>query len=273
MDNCIDDVEQERTATAKQDTTSKQRQAIDQAHTVLRHQVTLMQQSRNATSSLRTAISRALHQLIPHQKRVRFSNTRSVRIFHSGEKPTLITYDSGADGHYLSEKDRISAGLPILRNSTKQVGVANGGSSQAKHVTQLPFKNISSNALQADSFDDFPTSLMSVGKISDAGTVSIFTSDGVTVHNDQDVLITCRGEPILIGVRDEHGRYRIPLHQHQGQWQPRSPSKKARQTLRQANSVYDLPSTEQAIKWMHAVCGYPVKSTWLKAVKAGNFIG
>jgi hypothetical protein len=23
---------------------------------------------------------------------------------------------------------------------------------------------------------------------------------------------------------------------------------------------------------MHAVCGYPVKSTWLKAVKAGNYI-
>jgi hypothetical protein len=27
------------------------------------------------------------------------------------------------------------------------------------------------------------------------------------------------------------------------------------------------------IKWMHAVCGYPVKSTWLKAIAAGNFIG
>ena len=24
---------------------------------------------------------------------------------------------------------------------------------------------------------------------------------------------------------------------------------------------------------MHAVCGYPVKSTWLKAVKAGNYTG
>jgi hypothetical protein len=24
---------------------------------------------------------------------------------------------------------------------------------------------------------------------------------------------------------------------------------------------------------MHAVCGYPVKSTWIKAVQAGNFIG
>jgi hypothetical protein len=30
---------------------------------------------------------------------------------------------------------------------------------------------------------------------------------------------------------------------------------------------------EQAIKWMHAVCGYPVKSTLLKAIKAGNYIG
>jgi hypothetical protein len=24
---------------------------------------------------------------------------------------------------------------------------------------------------------------------------------------------------------------------------------------------------------MHAVCGYPVKSTWLKAIKAGNYVG
>ena len=24
---------------------------------------------------------------------------------------------------------------------------------------------------------------------------------------------------------------------------------------------------------MHTVCGYPVKSTWIKAIKAGNFMG
>ncbi len=24
---------------------------------------------------------------------------------------------------------------------------------------------------------------------------------------------------------------------------------------------------------MHTVCGYPVKSTWLKAIKAGNYVG
>jgi len=114
---------------------------------------------------------------------------------------------------------------------------------------------------------------MSVGKTSDDGTISIFTKEGVTVHKEQDVLITCKGEPMLISIRDDKGRYRIPLVQQRGRWQPRKPSKKARQALRQANSVYDLPSIEQAIKWMHAVCGYPVKTTWSKAAKAGNFVG
>ena len=37
--------------------------------------------------------------------------------------------------------------------------------------------------------------------------------------------------------------------------------------------MYNLPSIKQAIKWMHAVCGYPIKTMWIKAVKAGNFVG
>jgi len=50
-------------------------------------------------------------------------------------------------------------------------------------------------------------------------------------------------------------------------------SKKEIHALQQANSVNDLPSIKQTIKWMHAVCGYPVKSTWLQAIKAGNYVG
>ena len=151
--------------------------------------------------------------------------------------------------------------------------MANGDISCATHETTLPFKGLSTTAAKADTFQDFPHSLMSVGKLADDGTISIFTTDGVTVHKEHDVLITCKGEPILIGVRDDHGRYRIPLTQHRDNWRPRHPSKRAKTVLQQANSVYDLPSTEQAVKWLHAVCGYPVKSTWLKAIKAGNFIG
>ena len=40
-----------------------------------------------------------------------------------------------------------------------------------------------------------------------------------------------------------------------------------------ANNVYELPSIAQAIAWMHAVCGYPAKSTWIKAIRAGNYVG
>jgi hypothetical protein len=45
------------------------------------------------------------------------------------------------------------------------------------------------------------------------------------VHKEEDVLITCKGEPILIGKRNEHGRYRIPLVQQRGQWQPQKPKR------------------------------------------------
>ncbi len=185
----------------------------------------------------------------------------------------MVTYDSGADGHYINEKDQRKAGLPILQPSIQKVGVANGGTSKAKYVTQLPFQQLSAQAMQADTFQDFPTSLMSVGKTADNDTVSVFTKEGINVFKEEDVLITCKGKPILIGVRDSHEQYQIPLMQQRGQWQPRHPSKQAHKALQQANSIYDLPSTEQAINWMHAICGYPVKSTWLKVIKAGICVG
>ena len=37
--------------------------------------------------------------------------------------------------------------------------------------------------------------------------------------------------------------------------------------------MYDQPSIENLIKWMHVVCGYPVKSTWIKGVKVVNYTG
>ena len=95
----------------------------------------------------------------------------------------------------------------------QHVGVANGGTSKGKFVTKLPFPGLSQHAAGEDTFDNFSSSLLSVGKTSDDGNLSIFTKDGVTVHKDKDVLITCRGKPILIRKRDEHGRYRIPLLQ------------------------------------------------------------
>ena len=39
----------------------------------------------------------------------------------------------------------------------------------------------------------------------------------------------------------------------------------------EAYSAYDLPSVVMLIRYFHAATGYPVRSTWLTAIRAGNY--
>jgi hypothetical protein len=48
---------------------------------------------------------------------------------------------------------------------------------------------------------------MSMGKTSDDGTVLVFMKEGINVFKEEDVLITCKGELILIGIQDNQGQY------------------------------------------------------------------
>ena len=69
-------------------------------------------------------------------KHVQFNIKPSIATYHN--KP-MVTYDSGAYGHYLSDQDRTKLGLLLLRISNKKVGVSNGGACNGKYVTSLPF--------------------------------------------------------------------------------------------------------------------------------------
>jgi hypothetical protein len=148
---------------------------------------------RNATYSLGSAFNRMLKK-INKNKHVRFTTSNKEHKYTYNEQPIMIIYDSRANRHYISEKDQRKAGLPILRPSTRKDGVANGGTSKAKYVTQLQFWQLSDQSRQADTFQDFPNSLMSVGKTANKGTVSVFTKDGINVFKEEDVLITCKGK-------------------------------------------------------------------------------
>ena len=64
-----------------------------------------------------------------------------VRSFDPNDDEPMATYDSGADGHYISEDDHVHAQLPILRRSKKRVCVANGGTSEATFVTEVPISS------------------------------------------------------------------------------------------------------------------------------------
>ena len=47
---------------------------------------------------------------------------------------------------------------------------------------------------------------MRVWKTTGDGKVSVFTKDDVSIYKDHELLITCKGDPILIGKQDERGR-------------------------------------------------------------------
>ena len=51
---------------------------------------------------------------------------------------------------------------------------------------------------------------------------------------------------------------------------PKMPHTAHRTTLK-SYSAYDLPIVEALIHYFHAAAGYPVRSTWLKAISAGNY--
>ena len=172
----------------------------------------------NAGYTVRTALGRivkkikaATNKLNNHH--VQFSTSKQVHIFHKTEMPVWVTYDFGADGHYLNETDRARAGLPILKPLKKRVGVADGGVSVGTHVTHLTFPQLPHKESTADTVTYFPNSPMSVGTTSDDDTVSVFAKDGVKFYYREDVLITCKNKPILIEVRNICGCYRIPLQQ------------------------------------------------------------
>ncbi len=67
------------------------------------------------------------------------------------------------------------------------------GHKQCQIHHPMPFLKLSERLRQADILQDFPTSLMSVGKTSDDGMVLVFTKEGVNIFKkEEDVLITCK---------------------------------------------------------------------------------
>jgi hypothetical protein len=56
-----------------------------------------------------------------------------VTEYNTENSTVIVTYDSGADGHYISEKDRKAVGLPIIRISSQ-----NGTSTNKTQKPQKP---------------------------------------------------------------------------------------------------------------------------------------
>ena len=114
IDMWISKAEDERTAMAKTSTRSKN-------HSDKRHEKpSLLEKGFGLGRTVATAARRLFQQMKRGStKTVRFESKPSVQTFGDNDKAIMITYDSGADGSYMSKDDRATLGLPILRQSTR----------------------------------------------------------------------------------------------------------------------------------------------------------
>ena len=110
----ITTAEDERTAMAKTDTTELRRKTIDRAHdqSNAKPMASITQLARNTIYGFCTAFKRTATQLLTNKKQVTFRETNNNNVVEQ-VNTVHLTYDSGADGHYVSKDDRKEACMPI----------------------------------------------------------------------------------------------------------------------------------------------------------------
>ena len=170
--------------------------------------------------------------------------------------------DSGATHLYIA----LSAlhGPPDTSAATIKVGTANG-----KVETSSAKATLTIHQLAAD----FPTTgyimlsiintLIGVGPICDTNCTVVFKKNYVTV-------LSAEGKKILTVWREKKlpRLKRFALKPNDNIIMDYTTTKK---TTPAEHSAFDLPSIESLVRYMHAASGFPIKSTWLKAIKKGNF--
>ena len=175
--------------------------------------------------------------------------------------------DSGATSTFMRAQD---GAIPTGERSTKRVQLPDGRAIQASEKAKLPWTKLRDKARECDILPSLKhNSLVSVGKLADAGYYTLFMpgGKGVKVYDANDVKINISAEAVLRGWRDHQGLWRVPIDDEEEVFLNDKELSEA------AHNVFDLPSIEHTIRYLHASIGFPTKSTWLKAIKKGNFIG
>jgi len=112
----------------------------------------------------------------------------------------------------------------------------------------------------------FRENLVGIGPMCDAGYTVSFTDEAVVISKDD-------GVPILHGWREQDGPklWRISLLPDHDSVETVITGPTTQRESLVAYSAYDLPSVEALVRYFHAAAGFPVKDTWLSAIKAGHF--
>jgi len=101
--------------------------------------------------------------------------------------------------------------------------------------------------------------IISVPKLVDADYTTVFSKAGAAIYNDYTTTISASNPPIFDADRCDHtGLWKLPLDD-------KTKEKEA------INVIFDLPSARQTFLWYHTAAGFPVKESFIKVVRNGNY--
>jgi hypothetical protein len=159
--------------------------------------------------------------------------------------------DSGCTSNFLSAaapcSDKQAAHVPLNVNMPNETII------QSSYTFNLLLTDLPPQAWQAHILPGLVhNSLISVGQLCDNECSVTFTQDQVAVSKN--------GEHVMYGSRDPKSRlWRVNLKQ------------KFETKHVQCNHAHDNNNQKDLINYLHAACFSPVKSTWIAAIKNGNF--
>lgn len=152
--------------------------------------------------------------------------------------------------------------MKLTGPSSKVVSTANGQVMKATMTAILPLTQLKGGAREAVVIPEMSTkALMSVKQLADQGYTTIFHpySQGVSVHDNDGFKLVTSKPPLLQGWRDQGGLWTVPLVEE-------AAISKKLNIDEAAMNVYELPSTKEVIRFLHAALGFPTKATLLTAI-------
>ena len=195
------------------------------------------------------------------------SKTRVEKTQQLNEIPTAV-FDSGATSNCGRPGEPF---IPTNERSNKIFHLPTGHTTAASVKAKLQH-DVREPAQTVDIVPDLQhNSLLSASKFADAGYVTVLMETEVLIYDKEDYYKSIKTDAVLRGWRDPaSGLWRVPLQDEV------APHKSKYVLLDQATeeaiaNVYELPSTEQIIRYLHACAGFPTRPTWLKAIKGGNY--
>ena len=101
--------------------------------------------------------------------------------------------------------------------------------------------------------------------------MSVYDKEEVKIYDATTTDIDINGKAILtVYISENTGMCQIPLKENVENETTRTLVVNRPNILHAILNVYELPSTEKFIRYLHVAAGFPEKETWIKSIQAGN---